>query len=389
MSTLTEIVVCPDCGARIPLEGSSLELSEGPDRPTAAPSPDPEESKPRWEGSSADFQAASASLDPFLVELAKGAGTVDDFDRGVEPPLLPMALHLGDSRTDADSEAGRGGSAVIEALNLDDSRPSPLPLPLASLSAPPKSAARTDKPGGVDADFEPEEAGRGSSWTSAILFSYAIAVTVAFFWFVILPKLRGGGGVEGDLIPATLESRADSGRRADRSRTIAPVAPVSPDHLTTLGKPIKLGEVEVTALSVERRQVTLLRTRISGEVQRKREPDPCLVLRLRLRNVSEDLVFAPFDESFVRDPDKGPSDSFIEVGPKSRAWPYPLAVESEWSIEGQTFRELKPGETLETTLVSSTEAGSLEAGKLLWRIRLRTGIDQTEVVGVSTDVPKR
>ena len=60
---------------------------------------------------------------------------------------------------------------------------------------------------------------------------------------------------------------------------------------------------------------------------------------------------------------------------------FPLAVESEWSIVGQEFRELKPGESYETVVVSAPDALDHVAPEMTWRLRLRTDINQTDDPG--------
>ena len=102
--------------------------------------------------------------------------------------------------------------------------------------------------------------------------------------------------------------------------------------------------------------VTLQRIIMSSE--RRKAGKEALKLRLRLRNVSDDAAFFPLDEAFVRERERGGSDSFIE---RRQGFPidmYPLAVASEWSIVGQEFRKLKPGESYETVLVSAPDARS-------------------------------
>ena len=61
---------------------------------------------------------------------------------------------------------------------------------------------------------------------------------------------------------------------------------------------------------------------------------------------------------------------------------FPLAVESEWSIVGQDFRELGPGESMEALIVSAPDALGLKEEEMTWRVRLRTGINETDVLGV-------
>ena len=61
---------------------------------------------------------------------------------------------------------------------------------------------------------------------------------------------------------------------------------------------------------------------------------------------------------------------------------FPLAVESEWMIVGQEFRELGPGESMEGIIVSAPDARGLIEEEMTWRVRLRTGINETDVLGV-------
>ena len=51
--------------------------------------------------------------------------------------------------------------------------------------------------------------------------------------------------------------------------------------------------------------------------------------------------------------ESGEVDSFVMLGGGKRIEPFPLAVESEWTIVGQDFRELGPGETMEALIVSA------------------------------------
>ena len=105
-------------------------------------------------------------------------------------------------------------------------------------------------------------------------------------------------------------------------------------------------------------------------------------LKVRVRNVSPDLIFAPLDEAFVRDRDHALPDGYLENDRGDRIYLYPLAVQSEWSIEGENFRELKPGEIMESNICTVEFGAAQFHSSMTWRIRLRTGIDRTEIVGV-------
>jgi hypothetical protein len=180
---------------------------------------------------------------------------------------------------------------------------------------------------------------------------------------------------------STPESRPDPGLRADRSRRIVPPTPIAAEHLTTLGRPVRMGVIEVTPVSVTSGSVVLERTIARHEI--KRGGLGALKLRLRIRNFSSDTLLAPLDEAFLRDREHAEADSFIET---SRDGPpigmYPLAVESEWSIDGQEFRDLKPGQELNTVIVSEPGAAGKMSPEMTWRVRLRTDINHTDDLGV-------
>jgi hypothetical protein len=141
-----------------------------------------------------------------------------------------------------------------------------------------------------------------------------------------------------------------------------------------------VGGLEVTPVSLTSGSVTLRRIIMSSE--QRRAGAGALKLRLRLRNVSRDLVFFPLDETFLREREGGGFDTWIDAEQGPSIEMYPLAPASEWSIVGQEFRKLKPGEAYETLIVSVPDALERTSPEMTWRIRLRTGIDQTDVVGV-------
>ena len=106
------------------------------------------------------------------------------------------------------------------------------------------------------------------------------------------------------------------------------------------------------------------------------------MLKLRLKNISTDSILVPLDEAFIRERGRGVRDSFVETGGTRRIEMFPLAVVSEWSIVGQEFRELGPGESYETWVVSAPGALGHLAPEMTWRLRLRTDLNQTETLGV-------
>lgn len=220
--------------------------------------------------------------------------------------------------------------------------------------------------------------GRGPGLGLVLLASYSSALTLAVLWLLLTGRLARENVTESDPIPTP------PGLRADRSRTVAPAGPIGSGRSTTLGTPIRVGDLELTPIEVAAGPVILEHARVDGGLE-TREGGDAWRLRVRLRNTSDDAIFAPLDEAFLREPDRGLPPSFIELGPGDRIYMYPLAIESEWSIEGQEFRDLKPGESFETDIVAAADAPTVREGPATWRLRVRTGLDQVDTIGIGFD----
>ena len=61
---------------------------------------------------------------------------------------------------------------------------------------------------------------------------------------------------------------------------------------------------------------------------------------------------------------------------------FPLAIDSEWLIQGQKFPVLKPGETAATMVASESITDDRLTREMIWRVRLRTGPYRTDVLAV-------
>jgi hypothetical protein len=215
-------------------------------------------------------------------------------------------------------------------------------------------------------------------WAMVLLGSYASAMTLACLW------LWWNGRRPEPSLPDTIP--ADSRPDLETAIPAAAPAPVAlpEDRITTLGVPLRIGAVEFTPLEVRVGQVELEHVGIEGQPEWRDGGPGALFLRVRLTNRSPDATFAPLEPAFVREPDRGRPESFLESPSGERIDTFPLPQASEWSIHGQTFRELRPGESFETVLVSAPESAARFAPEMTWRVRLRTGPEpgRTEFVGV-------
>lgn len=252
-----------------------------------------------------------------------------------------------------------------------------------NLNAPPIPTPRiernhSDETIASDDGEEDDEPARVVSLGTLLLASYASAVTLGLVW-VLWTGRRVREDVS-EFVPIA-DSRTDPGERAVNSRRMAAPKPIPAEHSTVIGKTIRLGLIEATPLAITSGPIELERDFNGRET--KPGGEKALKLRLRLKNVSTDVILAPFDEAFVRERINADPDSFIELGSSGETIAmYPLAVESEWSIVGQSFRELKPGEAFETQVVAAPDAADKAASPMTWRVRLRTDINHTDDLGV-------
>jgi hypothetical protein len=245
--------------------------------------------------------------------------------------------------------------------------------------APGPSGEAGQKAGDEDAEDEFEEV-HGTPWLTVLLLSYASAVTIACIWLWM--HRRPAERPSEDFLNVPVETRPDPGSRADRTAKVEPAVPLPDDRLTSLGAPLRVGALEFTPLDVRKGKVTLVAERFGVQKEIRGAGDDALHLRVRFRNLSDDLIFAPLDEAFVRERDRELPDSFLSTEDGERIYTFKLPVASERTIAGQKFQELKPGETMETVIVSDTDAVDRAKGSLTWRLRLRTGDQTTGVVGI-------
>ena len=316
---------------------------------------------------------ASARPDPLLGRLA-----TPEPDLEPKPEPEPVA-EAGESHARADAfealahldvgaerEASDVSSAALAALHIESEPEAPV---VAEKAAAPVPEAIED---------DDEDLPRGVPLSTVLLFSWASAATLGLIW-VLWTGRRLRESPE-EATPLAAEAQADPGKRAGASRRIVPPPVIAADHLVTLGKTIRIGALEVTPLSVSSGPITLERTAL--ERVTKDGGKNALVLRLRIKNLSTDKVLAPLDEAFLRERPRAEPDSFVETTGGETIPLYPIALESEWAIAGQVFRDLKPGESFESIVATAPDALDKTTPEMTWRIRLRTDINHTDDLGV-------
>ncbi len=219
---------------------------------------------------------------------------------------------------------------------------------------------------------------KGLSWGVLLLRSYASVITLACVWF-----WWQGRHPVGPAVVSTGAEVAYSGERGGWSQIVAPSGSIPADNFVPLGRSLRLGAIEFTPLAISKGVVELEQDSADGTRQVRDGGSNALRMRVRIKNLSPDRKFAPLDEGFVQPPKTGEAPSYLETENGTRIAMYPRPA--SWTIADQQFREIGPGEILDSVVVSEKNAVSYLAPHMTWRLRLRTSVDQTELIGVHFD----
>jgi hypothetical protein len=214
-------------------------------------------------------------------------------------------------------------------------------------------------------------------WALLVLMSYSSAVTLALTWAL----WTGRSFRSAEPPPAnTSQTEAEPVPKVVNSSPVGVLPPLAAENVASLGKMIRIGGVEVTPMGIKVTRLDLVRS--IEPIRRRREKLASLVLRLRLKNISKNDTFAPLELRFVREQASTLDRSMIATSPGQAINLFPLAVDSEWSIVGQKFTELEPGESVETLIASEPGAADRLTDLMTWHIRLRIAPYRTDVLGV-------
>jgi hypothetical protein len=301
---------------------------------------------------------------------------------------------------------GRGLPAWMSSPITETLAPPPPEVPLTPPSETPSAITR--RQGRTETKVP---------WFMLLVFSPLLLYSIFITIFSIL-LYRQEQEVERRLHHRRFEDMPDEGDKpgVQKGKRISfwkydpklPTLPLPEQLCTTLGKPLEIGDLEVTPQRVERK-----RLKVVVETSR---PEPCigdsLVLYLQMKNLSSEYSFAPLDNYFDRHWRGGaqPPFTLLEAGDKHRFhggpadW-YPQGDPNhrrEW-VEGRTNlpEALQPGEEKEQFVCTDGNDASAVAvlfggtrppyhGSFLWRVRVRRGLvrfqnkdhSATAVIGV-------
>ncbi len=274
-----------------------------------------------------------------------------------------------------------------DPLRLQPPAPEPAPS-LPGSAFPPQEAAPSAVNYGRGAT--PAAGGR-SNLVLAILVPYAVCMTVLAIVYYFKYS-NAASETPLDTIPDLLghfQQKQTKGGPQTRSLRLPPPDQQLPGKLmTSLGKPLQIGEIEVTPVSVEYRSWMAF-TKMKNRAEPRRVPiKPTLVLHIRLKNISPDLWFYPTDPYFDRNPKQAGDKPYTLVDVGGRKYfgglieyvTEPGNTERTW-LQGQENddKPLGPGESRETVLVARPGDGLFDAVRkatepAVWRMQVRRGL---------------
>ncbi len=308
---------------------------------------------------------------------------------GGSPTVLNPLVSSDDDLLPDAATAGLLGTGSVSVAGFDAPQPGKFargqtPLPdLASLGLDLRSPSRVRPPSAsTSGDDERGYRSAPSPWRGVLLTSYASAVSLALIW--TLYQHRG----ERKAVPIAVPTMAndlitDRGRLGDRSKRVEALKAIPAERVIKIGQAREVGLLRVEPIAIERKNLLLERVNMAGKTEKRDGGKRALLLRVRLTNLSTDQIFAPVDPAFVRVHADSVLDTLLEMDDGRKIYPDPLAVDSEWTVAGESFADLRPGQSREVGFMTEANAPpDVERQVGTWRIKLRTGLDSTAVIGV-------
>ncbi|MBA4062654.1 MAG: hypothetical protein C0501_02895 [Isosphaera sp.] len=279
---------------------------------------------------------------------------------------------------------------------------------------------RPDRRGRPDRREEPERAvrppraagraaeGRGGVPSAAVygLAGYAVLATGLAVYGLFFKPADLPPDHPLSTVPDTYGEFDPAARKGDKGKTSANRVrgdkELPAELRAGLGEKVAVGGVEVEPLEVRRRHLHLFAEgKGDGPPVKAGSPGHALVLRLKVRNASDDLTFCPLDPAFNRKTvttDDRPLTRLVVGGETFAggpvAWPFRASRQFEQEQKDDAI-PLGPGEAREYVVCSPADPKVIAAvraakGPVLWRVQVRRGpvvfrdreVPVTAVVGV-------
>jgi hypothetical protein len=233
-----------------------------------------------------------------------------------------------------------------------------------------------------------------------VLAPYALLTTVLAIYGLFFKSAAPAGHPL-----ATLPDTFGEYPPAERKKTSKLAFPVDgelpPELRVALGGKLPIGQIEIEPLGVEQRTLKIV---TKGQSEKHVEPSlaPAVVLRMKIRNTSDDLLIYPLDPAFNRRVIGSEHiGTGLTVGKQTWwggaiAWPFPSRVARIYEeAQEADAAPLKPGESREYVVFTNAAQQVIRAVKdakdaMLWRVQVRRGritfegrdVPVTAIIGV-------
>ncbi len=336
----------------------------------------------------------SQSIEQPAPDPVLGPRTAEDMSSKPSRPDDPLGrLIRGETKSPRTSEVFKAVVALRSGASLPPPSGAELPADFLRGDSPDPEVAAVATPGSslrhelvVEQQAVQQESASDDDlvgeahfpWFQVFILSYATAVTVALSWMVLTGRTSRVADPPANSSSAASEPLPPSKPQPSRLDP-KELPPVPPENITTLNSPLRIGDLQVTPLSVTRSRVELVGS-IDPSKYRAEESES-LVMRLRFTNLSKSR-FAPLELAYVREQSSLLDRCFISTPGGTTIGAFPLAVDSEWSIVGQECPVIEGGKTVETVIASESGIADRLGSEMIWRVRLRIGPYRTDVIGV-------
>lgn len=320
------------------------------------------------------------------------------------PVIAPIGATPPSSASDVNPWAGMDSLPAASPPASPAVVPTLVPVPMPETESPFRTSeevAKTKQKKSHDPEQEQEWPARRSKKVAAAsggnpLFkigffavaAYALIVTVLAVYGLFF-KSSAPPGHPLSTIPDNFGEFPPAERKKTGKANISLGGELPPEQRIVLGSGEKLpiGQLEIEPLAIEERRLNIITEgKSSKEHHSQSGTAPALVLRMKIKNTSDDLLIHPLDPAFNRKPVGNEKlGTGLLVGNKYAFWGGPIA----WPFNERMNRiyeaaqeadatPLKPGETREYVVFTDSSQRIVKTVReaketLFWRVQVRRG----------------
>lgn len=232
----------------------------------------------------------------------------------------------------------------------------------------------------------------------SLVAGYAAALTLLFIALAATGRLSLTGSHALETLPDVAPLREGEFKKVQIGTEVTAMegeAELPQGHTLVMGQSQRFGDVLVTPVKVTREPLGFV-SMLTGAADKDKTTSPVLKLWFRVKNVSPDFAFPPWDVSLMssRHPAEGTDDStaanswliVTQGSEEKRILNYLHSPKSSFDLIDQSSRKMiHPGEELETYVACSEQIAHVtKADSYRWRLQIRKGVNKTSGNSVTT-----